>query len=615
MERRIGRYAIGACFAAAAACPVQAEGPMPSEITVRASRTANTQPAGTFASVATALRYDPLIELQARGMPEGQADVTIRGGIFENTGFRLGAVTLMDPQTGHYTVGAPLDPASLSAPTRLTDIDNALGGFNATTGTIHYGLAPVSRGGVAAVGVGSDALRMHSLRGAVTRRGARGGITGAALSAASSVGDGSQPGGDHDFRRYNVHLQHRDGDRQSDLILAYDDKFHAWPGAYTGFADFAEADHSKTTLLFANHRRDLAQGWIEVGAYHRRLEDDYDFDRSTRESGAPGAFEHETAVQALGFQGLHRGERIDWRYGGQLTADRLVSSTDLTQGNFERRRYYKLTILPSVGLGAAGQGQVRLRFGATLDGSNRDSDVLSPLIGVAYRRGSNGRALHLMLEYAQTSQVPGYTALASPPSGLFGGNAELGREKARQLMAAAALEGPDGELRATLFHRRDDGLVDWTYTEGAPFARQANPLDGDVTGLELFLRRTWADFGIAAGYVLMDKDVDYGGAFVDASFYALNFARHRATVAATWRMTERFEWRLDSEYRLQEENLLRRGGAAAVHVSLGLAWQAADGQGPAVMLTADNLTDEDYQHFPGTPAVGRQLSLVLRYAW
>ena len=39
-----------------------------------------------------------------------------------------------------------------------------------------------------------------------------------------------------------------------------------------------------------------------------------------------------------------------------------------------------------------------------------------------------------------------------------------------------------------------------------------------------------------------------------------------------------------------------------------------DGRAP-LALTADNLTDDDYQQFPGTPAVGRQVSLSARYQW
>jgi len=61
-----------------------------SEITVKATRVANDSPASSYATAATALRFDPLTELQSRGIAEGQSDVTVRGGLFENTGFKLG---------------------------------------------------------------------------------------------------------------------------------------------------------------------------------------------------------------------------------------------------------------------------------------------------------------------------------------------------------------------------------------------------------------------------------------------------------------------------------------------------------------------------------------------
>ncbi|WP_351119782.1 hypothetical protein, partial [Psychrobacter sp. SMN/5/1215-MNA-CIBAN-0208] len=72
------------------------------KITVQGSTTANTKPVGTFGSPVSNLEYDPRVDLQSRNMAEAQADVTIRGGIFENTGFRVGSATLLDPQTGHY---------------------------------------------------------------------------------------------------------------------------------------------------------------------------------------------------------------------------------------------------------------------------------------------------------------------------------------------------------------------------------------------------------------------------------------------------------------------------------------------------------------------------------
>ena len=63
------------------------------KITVESSTTANTKPVGTFGSPVSNLEYDPRVDLQSRNMAEAQADVTIRGGIFENTGFRAVSYT------------------------------------------------------------------------------------------------------------------------------------------------------------------------------------------------------------------------------------------------------------------------------------------------------------------------------------------------------------------------------------------------------------------------------------------------------------------------------------------------------------------------------------------
>ncbi len=70
------------------------------KITIKGSATANTEPVGTFGSSVSNLEYDPRVDLQSRNMAEAQADVTIRGGIFENTGFTVGSAALLDPQTG-----------------------------------------------------------------------------------------------------------------------------------------------------------------------------------------------------------------------------------------------------------------------------------------------------------------------------------------------------------------------------------------------------------------------------------------------------------------------------------------------------------------------------------
>jgi hypothetical protein len=583
------------------------------EIRVTAARVANTRPAGTYAAIATALRFDPITELQSRGLPEGQADVTVRGGLFENTGFRAGAVTVIDPQTGHYAAELPIDPELLDAPQLLVGIDNAVAGFNSNIATVDYGFRKIETGGSVLLGAGGDRLRFGSLQLAGSSLAASGRETGYALSVAQSSGDGTVPDGDHDFERYNLHLQTGDESQRTDLLLSYQDKFYGWPGAYTGFATLPETDQTRTTLLLGNHRVAQDGGFIEFGAFYRRLEDDYDFDRRTTEAGEPGAFDHETRVYGIGVEGLRRGARLDWRYAAQLTADELVFSTDLTQSHFTSRDYVSASVVPTLRLAADDGRELALQFGGTFDWSNRDGSEFSPVLAVTASSDGGPGSRFVTLEYTATSQLPGYTALGSPAQGLFGGNPDLGREKARQLSLAAGLDTGRWEGKVTAFYREDDDLVDWTFATGAPFVRQANAVDIDVMGVELIGRGRWTDVDIVASYTYLDKDADYGTATVDASFYALNFATHRATVAVLYRFGRDFELRFDSEYRRQRNNPLRAGSDEALLSALALAWQPASALGLA--LTADNLTDDDYQQFPGTPAVGRQVSLSARYQW
>ena len=148
-----------------------------------------------------------------------------------------------------------------------------------------------------------------------------------------------------------------------------------------------------------------------------------------------------------------------------------------------------------------------------------------------------------------------------------------------------------------------------------PFSRQANAVDIDVLGAQVLYGRSWQSVDLVAGYSYLDKDEDYKSAVVDASYYALNFARHRATLALRIRFSDHLELRLDNEYRQQEANPRRTSSSSAFIASATLAWQQQDGRGFGFALSADNIGDDDFQQFPGTPAVGQQLSLSARYDW
>ncbi len=293
-----------------------------------------------------------------------------------------------------------------------------------------------------------------------------------------------------------------------------------------------------------------------------------------------------------------------------------MRSTDLTNGRFYSRSYTTFSVVPTR-IWTTGSGNlVRLRLGATADLSNRDSDALLPLIGLSFEQFVAGGTNIYQIEYSAASQVPGYTVLNSRESGLFGGNPDLGRERADSLEFTVKRETRVSQGTGTVFVRRDERLVDWTFLmTGAPFARQANPVDLDVVGIELLWARRWSNVFWNTGYAYLDKDADYGTAAVDASFYALNYAKHRLTTGIIYRASDNLEVRVDGELRKQEKNSLRTSDDEAFMASVSIGWHFGVAQGFRLDLVIDNITNSNFEEFPGTPAARRQVSLQSRFSW
>jgi len=256
-----------------------------------------------------------------------------------------------------------------------------------------------------------------------------------------------------------------------------------------------------------------------------------------------------------------------------------------------------------------------VKAGATFDHSNRDGGATSPVAEIA-REWTTGDLRRIYASYAQTTQLPSYTALNSnSTAGLFRGNPNLGREISRNLEVGAHGVFAGWTADAALFYRRDDALVDWTYLRGVT-ARTANAVNLQTTGAELVARRSWGACDLVLGYTALGKTSDYRGSAVDASFYALNYARRRLTVAITARIGHGFELRLDNVARVQASNLLRTaGGDSALNSALGLAYRSTAWRGATLTVQADNLWNTSFQEVPAVPAAHRQISGGVSYAW
>ncbi len=584
------------------------------EVTVYSPRVANQAPAGAFAMPVSALRYEPQVDIQARNLTEAQSDVTIRGGIFENTGFRIGAVAISDPQTGHYLAELPIAPAMLGAPAILTGADHAALAFNSTVGAVAYGWRPVRTTGAVAVAAGEYGLdRQEFYQGYASDAVVLGRHVAADVDWARSESNGSVPFGDSAFNRLNGRLQFSDANSQTDLFAGYQAKVFGWPNLYTPF-NSDESEHLQTVLLALNHRVDLGGGdFLEAGAYHRRNKDDYAFNRFAP-IGAIHPYQHTTWESGAALGGRRDVGAAVLNFHGEILTDEL-RSTSLTAGRYHARTLSKLALVPERTWVLDDGARLVVKAGATYDHSDHNGSAVSPVIELA-REQAAAPVARVYLSYATSTQLPSYTALnSSATAGLFRGNPNLGRETSHNLELGASGAAAGWVAQAAVFYRRDDNLVDWTFRQGV-IARTASAVDVATTGAEFVARRSWSACDLVLGYTVLGKSPDYHGAVVDASFYALNYARQRLTAAVVARLGHEWTLRLDNAARMQAGNLLRvTGGNDALISSLGLSYRPAALPGIEFTVQADNLWNSAFQEVPAVPASRRQFAVGAAYAW
>ncbi len=616
--------------------PAQASGEDVVELdrlTVFSSRVALQEPAGTIAAPVSALRFEPQVDVQARNFAEGQSDVTIRGGTFENTGFTVGALPIYDPQTGHYSAELPVSPYMLGAPVVRVGATHAATGFNATAGSVAYGWRPVRDGGTVSIATGNNDLARGELYAGVVAPAKLGDFTvGADISVASAEGDGPREWRDPDnrtrssdftFERLNGRLQLANDRSQTDLFAGYQAKDFAWPNLYAARPPTPlrqEREQLQTKLFVLNHRTELdaAGDYVQVGAYYRGHRDHY----SIPAFGAAGHTYHQTLVRGAAFDGRQTvAGATALRYGAGVADDDLDSTAlaNPSVARFTSRTQTYGTLAAEQTITLDDHRDVVLLAGARYDASNRDGGEASPLASAELRR-DEGALRRLYASYTETTQLPTYQALNASPSinALFRGDANLPRATARQIELGAETRLEGWSLQTAVFHRRDDSLLDYIFNPAAVTApasgRTATAVDLDTYGFELFATRTWERLDLFAGYTFLHKDDNYV-APLDGSFYALNYAEHRLTLGAVARLGAGFELRLDNELRRQAENALRRHGNDNVDTAVGLFYHVPAVDGLVLHAQVENLWDTAFQDVPLVPHTPRTWSAGATYSW
>jgi len=225
-----------------------------------------------------ALQYVPGVDLRQRGALGVQADVSIRGGTFEQTAVMLDGVRLNDVQTGHHTMTIPFLPSDVDRIEVLEGGSARFFGAGALDGAVNIVLRrPSTTSSLNASLVGGDATFYE---GRISANVGIGGV-GNTISAQVMHTDGWMHNSDADLQSIMYRAAAEVGEGDLSVTLGANHKVFGANGYYTPrFPD--QWEEVFTYLAAANYNTALSD---DIDFYARALarvnEDEFRLKRDT----------------------------------------------------------------------------------------------------------------------------------------------------------------------------------------------------------------------------------------------------------------------------------------------------------------------------------------------
>ncbi|MDH6355345.1 vitamin B12 transporter [Dysgonomonas sp. PH5-45] len=226
-------------------------------------------------SIQDLLSYAAGIDVQQRGGHGVQADISIRGGSFDQTAILLNGVNLSNPQTGHYSFDIPINLNDIERIEILHGPSSLVYGASAFSGGVniitkkypdHKAYAKFQAGG-------------HELFNAEAGGALRAGISTNQLSVGYSTSGGYIANSDYDI--FNALWQTRLDVEKSkiDIQLGYNDKRY---GANTFYSAVYPNQYDRTKSYFASVRGETGDKLKFIPTvYWNRHHDRFDLVRNT----------------------------------------------------------------------------------------------------------------------------------------------------------------------------------------------------------------------------------------------------------------------------------------------------------------------------------------------
>lgn len=466
-------------------------------------------------SIQEVLSFAAGIDVRQRGTTGVQADISIRGGSFEQTLFLINGIKLTDPQTGHHAMNIPVALAAIERIEIIKGPATRMFGQNAFAGAVNI---ITKTGTIKEVSVGQYAADF----------GAFGGHLFLALPIKKNVSqtlsgsfDNSR-GHWHNSDYKTITINHESTIQlkkfhELKTLLAYTSRDFGANGFYSAsFPDQWEA--TKTGIAALAHAYKRTDFSIQTRAYYRINQDEFRLKRfvpsfytNTHESQVVGIESNATLKSRFGTTGFG----LEARNEG-LTSSNLGERNRSFYGVYLEHTLMFFSVLDTrIGLHASKYNQYDWKF--------------FPGIELGYQLNSNNR---LYTTAGLSYRIPTYTELFYVDPSTTS-NSSLVPEIAQTVDIGWIYTKNKFRIEVNYFNRSTTNLIDYTRDTSSivPNPNKWTPKNiGHVTfnGAEI---AALCKVGAKLGFVRLDN-VSFSYNYIDATVYSRNTEESKYALSA-----------------------------------------------------------------------------------
>lgn len=485
------------------------------------------------------------VDLRQRGPWGMQADVSIRGGTFDQALILVNGVKMNDPQTGHHNLNLGIDPASIKQIEILKGPAAARYGLNALSGVINIVIAPdnenrISGGAYGASDFGNyDANDMYAGHGEKLGLNWKIGKSSHLTNAGFDGSEGFRPNTDFQRLRFMHLSQFRSSAGDFSLMLMGLGNDFGASGFYAFPVDSGSWESVRTGVASVSHRKQWGKWLLTSRAYWRKNSDHYvlfrenpSYYENLHETDTWGGEAHTSYSYGTGTAGLG----VEFRQE-MIESSNLGSDVRSNLGVFAENRLWALKSKMSLGT------SLYVNF------SSEFGTQLLPSLDLSYQLSKDFTAF---ANYGRGFRLPTYTDLYyTGPTNI--GNPMLQPEQSYGVEGGAKwMKGPFSAT-ASYFYQEMYDMIDWTRSSDTLPWQPLNYEQVAINGVDV--QAQWTNRHETEGFQLYSFSLGYTGMQMALnsegtveSRYQRSHLRHQLTSALSLRLASSLSLTVSARY-------------------------------------------------------------------